>query len=191
MLIRLASPADALAVNAIYRPYVTDSVISFELEPPTDLHMAARIADTLQQYPWLVGYSGNRVLGYAYAGRYSARPAYQWSVETSVYVDINKRRQGVGRALYQMLLVVLQRQGYFSIYAGISLPNPASIALHQAMGFTHIGTYCGAGFKLGAWHDVGWWQKPLCSYETPAGPPKPISSLIELHPRLDLHDQCA
>ena len=191
MLIRLATTLDAAAVNAIYRPYVIDSVISFELEAPTDEQMAGRMAENLRQYPWLVCCSSERVLGYAYAGKYRERHAYQWAAETSVYVDQQHRRRGVGRALMRALMELLRRQGFYSCYAGITLPNPASIALHQAVGFTRIGTYQGAGFKHGAWHDVDWWQKPLGSYVPPVEAPKSMDSLRAANPQLDLFGQCA
>jgi L-amino acid N-acyltransferase YncA len=177
MLIRLATPEDAAGINAIYRPFVTDSAVSFELEPPSDESMAERITFTLRQYPWLVSHSASMLLGYAYASRYRERPAYQWAVETAVYVNGRCRRTGIGRALYQKLFAILRRQGYYTAYAGIALPNEASAALHQTMGFELIGTYRAAGYKLGAWHDVSWWQRPLRDYDFPSTPPKALFRL--------------
>ncbi len=106
-------------------------------------------------------------MGYVYARALRPRPAYQWSVETSVYVHAVLRRSGIGRALYTSLLKVLVLQGYFSAYAGITLPNPASQGLHEALGFKPVGIYREAGFKLGAWHDVGWWQLALQPKQIP------------------------
>ncbi|MGH8370770.1 MAG: arsinothricin resistance N-acetyltransferase ArsN1 family B [Gammaproteobacteria bacterium] len=172
MQIRIAAPEDAPAINAIYRPFVLDTRISFELEPPSDALMAERIAKILQQLPWLVGFAGDRLLGYAYASRYRERPAYQWSVETAVYVDPSHHRTGIGRALYQHLFTILRQQGYFMAYAGITLPNAASVALHESLGFDVVGIYRNAGYKSGAWCDVGWWQYALTDHAVPSGPPQ-------------------
>jgi phosphinothricin acetyltransferase len=159
--IRLATPADAEQVFAIYAPIVAESVISFEETAPNVAEMAHRIETTLLKYPWLVCEDGGSVLGYAYATEYRKRSAYRWSVETSVYVDAGARRRGVGAALYESLFALLELQGFVSAFAGIALPNEASIALHQHAGFEIIGIYRTVGFKLGGWHDVGWWQRPL------------------------------
>jgi phosphinothricin acetyltransferase len=171
MNIRLATSADASAINAIYRPFVTGSAVSFELEPPTDAAMAGRMAETLKRFPWLVAEDAAGIAGYAYGARHRDRAAYQWSVETSVYVHPERRRTGVARALYGELFARLETQGYFTAFAGISLPNAASVGLHVALGFEPVGVYRRAGFKFGAWHDVGWWQKPLRNYTVPAAAP--------------------
>jgi L-amino acid N-acyltransferase YncA len=176
MLIRVARPEDAPAINAIYRPFVTDSCVSFELEPPSDADMAQRIAQTLQQLPWLVGVDGDKLLGYAYASRYRERPAYQWAVETTVYVNPQKQRHGIGRALYCRLFGMLRNQGYFTAYAGITLPNPASVGLHEALGFEPVGIYRNAGYKFGTWCHVGWWQRALNAEAVPPGPPRPFAA---------------
>jgi L-amino acid N-acyltransferase YncA len=171
MEIRLATPGDAPAINAIYRPYVTDSSVSFELEPPTDFVVAERIGNTLRQLPWLVCAMDGAICGYAYAARHRERPAYQWSVETSVYVASGQQRRGMARTLYAKLFSLLVEYGYYTAYAGIALPNPASVALHEAFGFEPIGVYRNAGYKFGTWWDVGWWQKALRPYEDPATAP--------------------
>ncbi len=177
MSIRFAISGDAPGINAIYGPFVTDNAVSFELEPPSDACLGERITSTLRQFPWLVNYSGDRVLGYAYASQYRQRAAYQWAVETTVYVDAQSRRTGIARGLYQRLFAILRHQGYYTAYAGIALPNQGSIALHQALGFEPIGIFRAAGYKLGAWHDVGWWQRPLGNYDNPSSPPKPLPQL--------------
>ncbi len=133
--------------------------------------MRRRIAEVTARYPWLVCDRAGEVLGYAYAGQHRARAAYGWSVDVSVYIGESSRRQGVGRALYGALLRILVLQGYFNAYAGITLPNAGSVGLHEAMGFTPVGVYGAVGFKLGAWHDVGWWQRPLRERSAPANPP--------------------
>jgi len=166
MTTRPATPADAGALAAIYAPIVRETAISFELDPPDAAQMARRIDKTLATLPWLVATdAAGTVTGYAYASPHRERPAYRWSVDVSAYVHANHRGQGVGRALYDALLADLRQRGYWQAFAGIALPNTASIALHEAAGFGHIGTYRSVGYKLGAWHDVGWWQRPL---RTPA-----------------------
>jgi L-amino acid N-acyltransferase YncA len=178
MTIRVATPADVAAILAIYAPVVTDTAISFELEPPSPGEMRERILSTLPRYPWLVfDRDPGGVIGYAYAGEYRTRAAYQWSVEVSVYVAAHVRRQGVGRALYAELLAILANLGHFSAYAGITLPNPASVALHEAMGFSYLGAYHNVGFKLGRWHDVGWWERAIRPPHASPGTPTPFSQV--------------
>ena len=172
--IRLATPNDAQAVLDIYGPIVLQTNISFELEPPTTEEMEQRIAHTIAQFPWLVYEDAQgAVRGYVYATKHRARAAYQWSVEVSAYVSPIARRMGIGRSLYQSLFAILILQGYYNAYAGIVLPNPASVGLHEALGFCPIGVYPSVGYKSGAWHDVGWWQKRL--QETGEPPTAPVS----------------
>ncbi len=159
--IRLATPHDAAAILAIYAPIVLHTAISFEMVPPALTDMQQRITDTLTTWPWLVCERAGEILGYAYASRHRARAAYQWSVDTSVYVHAGVHRAGVGRALYTSLVALLRLQHFFNAYAGITLPNPASAALHESVGFQALGVYHAVGYKLGAWHDVGWWQLAL------------------------------
>ncbi|EZP32680.1 N-acetyltransferase [Pseudomonas sp. MWU12-2115] len=165
--VRVATPADASAIQAIYAPMVLDTVISFELIPPTVDEMAARIAATLPTYPYLVAEVEDKVVGYAYASQHRAREAYRWSVDVTVYIDPAVHRKGIGRALYQRLLPLLEKQGFHAAYAGIALPNPGSIGIHETLGFTHIGTYPEVGFKHDQWHSVGYWRKPLCAVTPP------------------------
>jgi len=177
--IRLATERDAEQVAEIYAPNVTDTVISFELEPPGADEMRRRIEVTLQRYPWLVceDHDG-RVLGYAYAGAHRSRAAYQWSVDVSVYVHEEARRRGVGRALYSSLFGVLDLQGFYNAYAGATLPNPASVGLHESVGFQPVGVYRGVGYKLGAWHDVVWWHLPIRERVADPYPPASLSSVL-------------
>jgi len=162
MSIRVATPLDADAVAAIYAPVVLETPISFELEPPTVDEMRRRIVATLERFPWLVSVDAyGQVDGYAYAGKHRERAAYQWSVDTTVYVRDGSRGQGVGTRLYRQLFECLAELGYFQAFAGITLPNAASVGLHESVGFTPIGVYRNVGFKCGAWRDVGWWQRPL------------------------------
>jgi L-amino acid N-acyltransferase YncA len=159
--IRLATESDAGSVAGIYRPAVEESAISFEIAAPAGEEMARRMRDTLVSYPWLVCDLDGRAAGYAYAAQHSVRNAYRWSVNTSVYIDRRCWRLGIGRGLYRSLFAILAAQGYFNAYAGIALPNPASVSLHESMGFEPIGVYRRVGYKFGGWRDVGWWQRLL------------------------------
>ena len=172
--IRIARPDDALAIAAIYAPYVTDTVISFETIPPDDAEMANRLARTLTRFPWLVAMCDGDVAGYAYAGQHRERAAYQWSADVSVYVYKDLHRRGIGRALYTPLFAILRALGYCNVYAGIALPNPASVALHEAMGMTPVGVYRHVGYKGGMWHDVGWWEGSLRQQSAEPPPPRPL-----------------
>src|SRR5581483_1354815 len=174
MRIRDADAArDAAACAAIYGPYVDGSAVSFEEVAPTPEQLAERIESYTLGYPWLIAedQDGN-VAGFAYAGAHRARAAYRWAVEVSVYVHADHRRKGVGRQLYGTLMPLLARQGLMVALAGITLPNDASVALHEAVGFRPIGVYRGIGFKAGAWRDVGWWQLHL-NDPIPTPPPEP------------------
>ena len=159
--IRMARLEDAAACAAIYAPYVRDTAISFEIDPPDAADMGRRLAETLGTLPWLVVEEAGRVVGYAYGAPHNRRAAYRFSVDSSVYVDAGARRRGLGRQLYRVLFALLERQGFVAVHAGITLPNAASVALHEGFGFEPVGVYRAVGFKLGAWHDVGWWQRPL------------------------------
>ena len=169
--IRLAAEGDAEGILAIYAPIVRETAISFEVEPPDVNAMRRRIADTLAHLPWLVCERRAEILGYAYAGTHRTRAAYQWSADVSVYVHAHIRRSGVGRALYTSLLRLLDLQGFYNVYAGITLPNPASVRLHESLEFQPIGVYRAVGYKLGAWHDVEWWYLALRPHAVPPGPP--------------------
>ena len=161
-VIRHADPAaDAAACAEIYAPNVTAGVASFEEEAPDAAEMRRRIESTSERYPWLVAERDGAVAGYAYGTVHRARRAYRWVVEVTVYVDQRRHRTGVGRELYQALLPLLARQRLQIAVAGITLPNDASVALHEAVGFQPVGIYRDFGYKFGAWHDVGWWQARL------------------------------
>jgi L-amino acid N-acyltransferase YncA len=160
-LIRLATEADAEAFAEIYAPVVRDTAISFEAVPPGAAAFRERLRDVLKLAPWIVREDAGRITGYAYASTFRARPAYRFSVETSVYVRESERGRGVGRSLYEDLLARLERQGFRRAIGGITLPNDASVALHEALGFTYVGVFKAVGFKFGKWHDVGFWERPL------------------------------
>ena|SRR5688572_19097944 len=154
---------------AIYAPYVERTAISFEEEVPTISAFAERVAGIQKVYPWLVAWDG-AVIGYAYASQHRARASYRWCVDVAVYVDGRAHRRGAGRALYSDLLDRLRASNYVNAYAGITLPNDASVRLHESFGFTRIGVYSRTGFKMGRWHDVGWWQLRLREDDQPAEP---------------------
>lgn len=179
MLIRHAQTTrDAQACADIYAPFVRDSAVSFENEPPSAAEFAARIARLSATHAWLVAEDADgRVVGFAYGCPHRERAAYRWATEVSVYIDARAHGQGVGRALYTALFDLLGRQGYRIACAGIALPNEASLGLHRAFGFEPIGVYRGIGWKAGAWRDVSWWQLrlgPQNDGETPAEPGPPV-----------------
>lgn len=158
--IRDAVPgSDAAGCAAIYAPYVRDTVITFEQDPPTADEMTGRIASAQRAHAWLVACEGDLVVGYAYAGPFHRRPAYRWSSEVSVYLEPGRRRSGLGRRLYTELFDRLAARGYRTLTAGMTLPNPASEGLHRAMGFEPVGIWRAIGWKHGAWHDVAWCQR--------------------------------
>jgi phosphinothricin acetyltransferase len=175
--LRPATPADAPGVAALYAPVVRDGHASFEDAPPDAAEMAGRIARTLDGLPWLLCEGEGGVLGYAYAGPHRSRPGYRWSAEVSVYVAAGAHRRGIGRALYTALLGLLTAQGYVNAYAGIALPNDASVGLHEALGFRRVALYPAVGFKAGAWRDVGWWHLLLRPPPPAPVPPVPFPAL--------------
>jgi L-amino acid N-acyltransferase YncA len=161
MNLRLATRSDADAIAAIYRPYVEETAITFEETPPDAEEVAARIADTVETYPWFVAERDGAVVGYAYAGKLRKRAAYRWVAELSVYVARERRGDGIGSALYDALLATLARQGFRSAYGVVTLPNPESVAFHEAWGFERAALLPEAGYKLGEWHDVAWYERAL------------------------------
>ena len=177
-MIRMATPDDAAGILDIYAPIVRETAISFELEPPTVPQMQQRIAATVLQWPWLACERQGEVLGYVYASQHRARAAYQWSVDVSAYIRADMRRAGLGRALYTLLFKLLALQQYHNCYAGITLPNAGSVGLHESMGFEPVGVYRHVGYKLNAWHDVGWWQLTLPMEKSNPAAPIALTTLI-------------
>ena len=174
MNIRVATRDDAEAMADLYRPIVLDSFISFEAVPPTAAEMAARISQTLASHPWLVAEVDGRFAGYAYGSAHRARAAYRWSCDVSCYVSPDAQRRGVGKALYTRLIEILKLQGFHAAHAGIALPNAASVALHEAVGFRPVGVYEEVGFKNGSWRDVGWWSVKLQDHGPDPAEPRPF-----------------
>jgi L-amino acid N-acyltransferase YncA len=171
-VVRSADPVrDAAACAAIYDEFVRDTATSFEESPPGADELAARIETISQTHPWLVAEDGGRVVGFAYGSPHHVRAAYRWAADVSVYVEPGRHRRGVGRALYGALFDLLRTQQLLIACAGITLPNAASVALHESFGFVPVGVYRQIGYKLGAWRDVGWWQLELGRRRD--GPPPP------------------
>jgi phosphinothricin acetyltransferase len=167
------SRRDAAACAAIYAPYVADSTVSFEDEPPSADEFARRIDQISTTHPWLVAVRDGVVAGFAYACPHRPRAAYRWATEVTVYVDASRRRSGIGRQLYEALFSLLRQQRLQTACAGIALPNDASVGLHEALGFEPVGIYRRIGYKHGAWHDVGWWQLELLPFAS--SPEEPLA----------------
>lgn len=183
VFVRCARAADANAIAEIYAPYVAETPISLEMTAPTSQQIVERMASLVPAYPWLVYDTGGTLKGYAYAGPHSDRGGYRWSANATVYVARGCHRQGIGRALYGQLLAVLRRQGFHAVFGGITLPNASSVGLHEACGFSPAGVYRQAGFKLGAWWDVGWWGQVLNEASAQPTPPRSFSAdLLDANP---------
>jgi phosphinothricin acetyltransferase len=162
VLIRAAIPADGEAIAAIYNPFIRDSIITFEEEQVTGAEMSRRIDEVhAAELPWLAAQSGDRVIGYAYATRWRARSAYRLSVEITVYLAPEAAGRGLGTRLYEDLFARLRARGIHLVIAGISLPNPASVALHEKLGLEKVAHFREVGLKFGRWIDVGYWQALL------------------------------
>jgi phosphinothricin acetyltransferase len=170
------SAQDAAGCAAIYAPFVEGTAISLEERAPTAADFAVRINRIQQTHPWLVAEQDDRLAGFAYGCPHRERAGYRWAADVAVYVDAAFHRQGVGRALYRALLDLLRQQGIWVACAGIGLPNEASVALHESLGFVSVGVYRNIGYKLGRWWDVGWWQLSLREpgEECPAEPGPPV-----------------
>lgn len=165
--IRTATVDDAQAMLEIYRPYVLETPISFEMEVPSLIDFQSRVAETLGKFPWLICEMDNQIIGYAYAGPFRSRLAYMWSVESTVYVRTGFHGKGIGQDLYKILFKVLKSQGAVNVIGGITLPNEASVKLHERFGFVNVARIKDAGFKMGKWWDVGYWQ---LQFEKPQRP---------------------
>lgn len=177
MIVRRAVADDAAAIAAIYAPYVMESAVSFEAEAPGVEEMRTRIAAGGDLYPWFVAEEDKALLGYAYATAFRARHAYRFTVETSVYVRQGGHGRGVGGALYNALLPLLAAQGFTQAIAALTLPNEASVKLHERHGFTRAGVYENVGHKFGEWRSVGLWQRGLASLSENPTEPLPFAAL--------------
>ena len=178
--IKPADAADAAEMLAIYTPYVEGTTVSSEYEAPSLQEFIGRIETFTRKTPWLVCRVDGAVAGYGYASPHRARAAYQWSVETSIYVAEGFHRCGVARALYSALFELLTRQGYYNIFVGITSPNERSIKFHSAMGFVISGAYQVSMYKFGKWRDVIWMAKSLRPHTGEPHPALPFPALAEL-----------
>lgn len=179
MKLRAATLGDAAAIADVYAPYVAGSAVSFETEPPSEDQIRGRMAECDGRYPWLAAADEEgRLLGYAYATAFRPRPAYRFAVETSVYLRAEGQGRGLGRRLYEPLLAILEAQGYAQAIAAITLPNEASVALHERLGFVPAGVYRRVGWKMGDWHDVGLWQRPLAAPTSRPAEPLPLAGAL-------------
>lgn len=168
--LRVANISDAKALSEIYKYYVENTTISFEYTAPDAYEFSKRITDKLEKYPFIVAEENGSVVGYAYASAFRERAAYGWDAELSVYIDNAKCHKGIGTKLYNALIAILKLQNFVSLYAGITIPNSASVALHKKFGFNVVGTYHSVGYKNNCWLDVAWYEKTLGDL----CPPKPI-----------------
>jgi phosphinothricin acetyltransferase len=186
-MIRIATPGDAEPILKIYAPYIENTSFTFETEVPTIDSFKERISSYLQNWPWLVCEINGVIAGYAYGVKHRERAAYQWSIESSVYVHDDYQRIGVARALYTALIEILKLQEFRNLYAVINLPNDKSVSFHEKLGFEYFATYKNVGYKLGRWKNVGWWQLQLNEYSIEPEPPlkfpemkaKDIESMLE------------
>lgn len=179
MNIRIATEADAAALAAIYAPYVTGSVITFEYDVPDTAEFAARIRHTLNRYPYLVAEEKGEPIGYAYAGALKTRDAYDWAAETSIYLKQTHSGQGRGRTLYQALEALLKRQHVLNLYACITHPNEASEHFHRRQGYHKVAHFTHCGYKFGQWCDVIWMEKRPSGYPEKPAPFIPFPQLAD------------
>lgn len=177
--IRLARADDAAGILAVYAPYCESTCVSFEVVAPTLEQMGERVARISVVYPWLVAEIDGRVAGYVYASQHRERAAYRWAVDTAVYVAPEQQRRSLGRALYASLISILRLQGYFKAFAGITLPNPASVGLHERVGFQPAAMFRGVGYKAGQWLDVGWWRLELQPEVDEPPDPRPFNAICD------------
>ena len=180
IVIRLATPEDAEAILNIYGGYIRNTTVSFEVEVPTVEAFQTRMEQIQAQFPWLVCEIDGVVAGYAYASKHAQRAAYRWSADLSVYIDEKYHRRHIAAALYAALYAMLKAQGYYTVYAGVSTPNPKSEAFHLAQGFTVVGVYPNVGYKLGKWCTLTWYGLPLQEYDdVPQEPKLLVETLTE------------
>lgn len=172
-----ADAADAAELHEIYAWYVENTAISFEVTPPGVEGFARRLREVRVRFPYLKAVADGQIVGYAYAHEQMARAAYQWNAELSVYLKPDSTGRGLGTVLYTALMAILKQQKIRNVYGGVTLPNPASERLHLGLGFARLGTYHQTGYKLGAWHDVAWFEKNIGEHELPPAPPIPVSQI--------------
>ncbi len=175
-MIRAARAEDALGIVEIYAPFCLNSATTFEVVPPSIDEMQRRMAAITKTHPWLVCEENGEILGYAYGCAHKERAAYRWSCDVAIYLAEKARGKGVGTMLYTELFRQLRELGLYNAYAGVTLPNAASVALHEKLGFKPVGVYKNVGYKLGKWHDVGWWHLILKEHDQEPDEPSRFQS---------------
>ncbi len=175
--IRLIDKYDTAAALGIYKPYVENTAITFDYDTPSIAGFSEKIDTITAEYPWLVCMHGDEMAGYAYASRHRAKTAYQWSPESTIYLAPEFYGKGIAKALYSTLFSLLRLQGYFNVYAGVTIPNEKSERFHKAMGFEELGIFTKIGFKLGRWHDTKWLQLHLAEHIDNPALPAPIAEV--------------
>ncbi|RYZ28001.1 MAG: N-acetyltransferase family protein [Chitinophagaceae bacterium] len=177
IILRTARPDDARPIQEIYAPFVLSTAVTFETEVPSVKETEIRMKKCLQKFPWIVCEVDGKVSGYAYASAHREREAYQWTCESSIYLHPDMKGKGVGKVLYQTLFSLLKRQGFVTVYGGITLPNEPSVKLHEGCGLECFAVYENVGYKLDSWHKVGWWKLQLNEYKLEPSPPLPFFQL--------------
>ncbi|MDO4269939.1 MAG: GNAT family N-acetyltransferase [Eubacteriales bacterium] len=177
VVLRAAVEADAPAMLALYAPYVLETTVSSEYTPPSLAEFRERMHTYQAKLPWLVCTVDDEIVGYGYASPHRQRAAYQWSVETSIYVAAEWHRNGIAGAIYSALFELLAMQGYYNIFVGVTSPNERSMKFHKAMGFIISGAYQESMYKFGQWRDVLWMGKTLRPHE---GEPQPTVPFPEI-----------
>ena len=184
--IRVATKEDAEALLAIYAPYVEKTAITFEYEVPSIEEFRCRIQETLKKYPYLVAEKNGKIVGYAYAGAFHARPAYDWAVETSIYVSELQKGEGIGKALYKALEEQLSRQHILNLNACIAYPAQEdpyltrdSVEFHSRLGYQMVGRFTQCGYKFGRWYDMVWMEKLIGAHTAPAPQVRPYAPGME------------
>ena len=183
--IRIARESDTDELLAIYAPYVKETAITFEYTVPTLEEFRERMTKTLMKYPYLVAVQETEILGYAYASEFKNRAAYDWAVETTIYVKQDSRKSGVGKKLYQALEEVLKQQHICNLYACIAYPNPGSIGFHERLGYQTIGHFSKCGYKFETWYDMIWMEKMIAEHDLHPEPFKPITEVRGWDARLE------
>lgn len=178
--VRFVQTTDAPAILEIYTPFVRETAISFESEPPDIETFRQRVSTYAEQSPWLVATTEGQIVGYAYGTAHRSRGSYQWNQEVTVYVSPSHQRKGIARLLYQKLLDLLKEMGFYKALAVITLPNDASIRFHEDFGFQHIGDMKKIGFKFGRWYTTSWWDKDLQAEDFAPGKIKSVKSIQHL-----------
>lgn len=163
--LRLAKLEDAQEILDIYSPYIEHTNITFEYEVPSLIEFQKRMAIIMNKYPFIVAVENDIIIGYAYAHEHMERAAYQWNVETSIYISDKNLHRGVGSLLYGRLIDILKLQNVKNVYACVTLPNDNSEKIHNAFGFQLVGRFHKSGYKFGTWHDVGWFELHISDHQ--------------------------